>query len=140
VDRMVRKIQETGCDGVIGNRWLKGGGFRHYDPVKLVLNWIFQHLFRILYWTRLGDLTYGFKILSHRVVTSTEWTGTLHEIFIETTVRPLQRGFRIEQVPTIWIGRREGRSQNTFARNFRYVRLALAVWAGGTSTLKSDAP
>ena len=131
VDRMVRKIEQTGCDCVIGNRWLKGGGFQNYNPVKLVLNWIFQMTFRALYRTRLGDLTYGFKILSSQAAKTTDWTGTMHEIFIETTVRPLRRGYRFEQVPTVWIGRREGTSKNTFARNFRYVRLALEVLAGG---------
>ncbi|MBT3225923.1 MAG: glycosyltransferase [Deltaproteobacteria bacterium] len=127
VDRMVRKIEETGCDGVIGNRWLKGGGFQNYDPTKLILNWGFQYIFRLLYLTRLGDLTYGFKVLRKDMVSRINWEGVLHEIYIETTVKPLKLGFKMEQVPTVWIGRREGESKNTFLRNFRYVRLALDV-------------
>jgi glycosyltransferase involved in cell wall biosynthesis len=124
VDRMVERILETGCDGVIANRWLPGGGFKNYDPIKYVLNWTFQKMFQILYWTKLGDLTYGFKILSKKVTDSIEWEGTLHEICIETTVKPLVRGYRIEQIPSVWIGRKEGRSANTFLRNFRYVEMA----------------
>ena len=127
VDRMIRKIEETCCDGVIGNRWLKGGGFQNYDPSKLVLNWAFQKFFRIMYWTPLGDLTYGFKVLSREVVDSVNWEGTLHETFIETTLKPLVLGFHLEQVPTVWIGRREGASKNTFWRNFRYVKLAFTL-------------
>ena len=50
VDRMVQKVEETGCDEVIANRWLPGGGFTNYDPLKLVLNWIFQKGFRVLFW------------------------------------------------------------------------------------------
>jgi dolichol-phosphate mannosyltransferase len=124
VDRMVDKILETGCDGVIANRWLPGGGFTNYDPVKFVLNWIFQRVFQILFWTKLGDLTFGFKILSKKIADSIEWQGTLHEICIETTVKPIKQGYRIKQIPSVWIGRREGRSVNTFLRNFRYVKLA----------------
>ena len=127
IDRMVDKIIETGCDGVIANRWLPGGGFTNYDPLKLVLNWIFQNFFRVLYWTRLGDLTFGFKILSRRIVDEVKWESTLHETCIETTVKPLKMGFYIEQVPSVWVGRREGTSVNTFFRNFRYVRLAFKV-------------
>jgi dolichol-phosphate mannosyltransferase len=123
VDRMVDKIIETGCDGVIANRWLPGGGFTNYDPLKYVLNWIFQKAFQFLFWTRLGDLTFGFKILSKNVTESICWEGTLHEICIETTVKPIKKGFYIEQVPSVWVGRREGRSINTFFRNFRYVRM-----------------
>lgn len=125
VDRMVQKILETGCDEVVANRWLPGGGFTNYDPLKYVLNWVFQKIFKILFWTRIGDLTFGFKILSREVARSIVWEGTLHEICIETTVKPIKKGFYVEQVPSVWVGRKEGRSVNTFFRNFRYVRSAL---------------
>lgn len=125
VDRMVRKLEETGADCVVASRWRKGGGFVGYDKTKLVLNWIFQKLFRILYWTKLTDLTYGFKILKSRVAKNIPWEGTLHEIFIETTVKPLRAGYRFEEVPSVWISRKEGVSKNTFMRNFRYIRLAI---------------
>ena len=125
VDRMVRKIEETGADCVVASRWRKGGGFVGYDKTKLVLNWIFQKVFRILYWTKLTDLTYGFKILKKKVAEKIQWEGTLHEIFIETTVKPLRAGFTFEEVPSVWISRKEGVSKNTFMRNFRYIRLAI---------------
>jgi len=131
VDRMVDAILETGCDGVITNRWLPGGGFTNYDPVKYVLNWIFQKLFMALFWTEISDLTYGFKTLSKKVTDSIEWEGTLHEFFIESTIKPIKRGYRLKQIPSVWIGRTEGRSANTFLRNFRYVKMALRTLATG---------
>lgn len=136
VDRMVVKIEETGCDLVVGNRWLKEGGFENYDPIKLVLNWGFQHLFKILYLTKIGDLTYGFKTIKTDVARHVLWEGTLHEIYIETTVKPLKLGYRVEQIPTVWIGRKEGESKNTFFKNFRYVALALKVWFLSSKKLK----
>jgi dolichol-phosphate mannosyltransferase len=131
VDRMVDKILETGCDGVVANRWLPGGGFTNYDPIKYVLNWIFQKTFKLLFWTNLGDLTFGFKILSKEIADSIEWQGTLHEICIETTVKPIKHGFRLDQIPSVWVGRREGASVNTFFRNFRYVKMAFGILATG---------
>ena len=125
IPRMVRKLRETGCDAVTGNRWLPGGGFVGYDRLKLALNWIFQKSFSLLYLTRIGDLSYGYKLLSKEICESIEWEGTLHEIFIETTVKPLKAGYHIEQVPTVWTARSEGASKNTFWRNFRYVSMAL---------------
>ena len=122
VDRMVKKIEETGCDGVLTSRWLSGGGFVNYDKKKLILNWLFQKIFRILYWT---NITYGFKTLKTSVAHSINWEGTLHEIFIETTVKPLKAGYYLEEIPTVWIGRKEGTSKNTFFRNFRYISVAL---------------
>ena len=131
VDRMVEKILETGCDGVIANRWLPGGGFTNYDPIKYVLNWIFQKMFKLLFWTNLGDLTFGFKILSKKIADSIEWQGTLHEICIETTVKPIKQGYRLTQVPSVWVGRKEGRSVNTFLKNFRYVKMPFKTLVAG---------
>ncbi len=128
VDRMVQKLEETGCDEVIANRWLPGGGFTNYDPLKLVLNWIFQKGFRVLFWSRIGDFTFGLKLLSKKVADAIAWEGTTHEICIETAVKPLKKGYYLEQVPTVWVGRKEGRSVNTFFKNFRYVKMGLRVF------------
>jgi glycosyltransferase involved in cell wall biosynthesis len=128
VDRMVQKVVVTGCDEVIANRWLPGGGFTNYDPLKLVLNWIFQKAFRVLFWTRIGDFTFGLKLLSKEVAEAVKWEGTMHEICIETTVKPLKKGYYLEQVPTVWVGRKEGRSVNTFFKNFRYVKMGLKTF------------
>ena len=131
VDRMVEKLLQTGCDGVIANRWLPGGGFTNYDPVKFLLNWIFQKMFMLLFWTKLGDLTFGFKILSKKITDSIDWQGTLHEICIETTIKPIKQGYRLEQIPSVWVGRKEGTSVNTFLKNFRYVDMALKTLVAG---------
>lgn len=125
VDRMVEKVVETGCDEVIANRRLPGGKFTNYDPLKLVLNWIFQKVFRVLFWTRIGDFTFGLKLLSKEVAEAVQGEGTMHEICIETTVKPLKMGYYLEQVPTVWVGRKEGRSINPLWRNFRYVKMGL---------------
>jgi dolichol-phosphate mannosyltransferase len=141
VARMYWKMVETGADVVIGNRWARtGGGFHNYDPLKYVCNWIFQQIFKRIYRTRVSDLTYGFKILRKHVINSIQWESQFHEIYIETTVKPLKMGYRVEQVPTVWIGRREGRSVNTLLRNFGYVRLALRVAAAPASATAVPAP
>ena len=51
---------------------LKGGGFVGYSRFKRVLNWGFQQLFRLLFATRLSDLTYGFKVFRAEVVHATD--------------------------------------------------------------------
>jgi glycosyltransferase involved in cell wall biosynthesis len=140
VIRMYHKMLETGADVVIANRWLQGGGFQGYDPIKLVCNWFFQKIFQVIYLTRISDLTYGFKLLRSEVIRSVAWESDRHPIFIETTVKPLRLGYRLEQVPTVWIGRHEGESVNTFLRNFDYVKLALRVRARPAAAAGIRAP
>jgi dolichol-phosphate mannosyltransferase len=127
VARMYRKVQETGADVVIGSRWEKGGGFQNYDPTKWVCNWVFQRIFQLIYGTGINDLTYGFKLLKSSVARSIDWESTHHPIYIETTLKPILNGCQMAQVPTVWIGRREGESVNTFFRNFDYVKLAIRL-------------
>ena len=130
IDRMVKKIEETNCDLVVGNRWLNGGGFQDYDHIKLILNYLFQSIFKLIYNTSIGDITYGFKIISKNLESKINWESSLHEICIETTIKPLINNAKIEQIPTIWIGRKEGYSKNSFMKNFRYLSLALKVRIG----------
>ncbi|MCC7157229.1 MAG: glycosyltransferase family 2 protein [Bryobacterales bacterium] len=138
-ERMFQKAKETGADLVVGNRWDRDGGFVNYDRFKLICNWFFQKIFKVVYRTRISDLTYGFKLLRRHLIESIEWESEFHEIYIETTVKPLKIGCHAEQVPTVWIGRREGESVNTFFRNFGYVKLALRVQTEQSALLAQPA-
>ncbi len=127
VDRVIRAVTAFDYDLVIASRWLPGGGFRNYKRLKLWLNWLFQHLFKRVYQTDLGDLTYGLKIIKAEMADTICWESTHHEIFIETTLKPLLAGASAGQVPTVWISRQEGSSQNSFRINLRYVWLAVKL-------------
>jgi dolichol-phosphate mannosyltransferase len=137
VRRMVEEMESGGYDLVLASRWARGGGFRGYSRAKLVLNWGFQQLFRLLYRTRLSDLTYGYKLMRAEIARGIRWEGTLHEIACETSLAPLREGFRASQVPTVWTVRAQGVTKNKFSRNFRYVSTAVRIlrhgarWRGG---------
>jgi dolichol-phosphate mannosyltransferase len=141
IPRMLDAMAPKNYAVVVGSRWLPGGGFVGYSPLKRVLNWGFQQLFRVLFLTRGTDLTYGFKVLRAEVVHGIAWEATLSEIGCETTMKPLRAGFRVGEVPSVWTARTHGRSTNNFWRNFRYVRMALHVlWHGVTEASAPAAP
>jgi len=130
VPLMIAKMEETGCDVVVGSRWAAGGGVVGYSPFKYILNRGFQCIFRTLYRTHVHDLTLGFKLVKTEVVKNIAWDSTLHEIAAETTLRPMKKGYRVEEVPTVWVRRQAGTSKNPFRRNFRYVAKALQILLG----------
>jgi glycosyltransferase involved in cell wall biosynthesis len=117
---------------VVASRWARGGGFIGYSRAKLVCNWCFQQLFRLLYWTNTHDLTYGFKLLSGELARSIEWQGTFHEIACETTLRPIKLGASVAEVPSRWTARRQGSSKNSIVGNLRYLWMAVHVLFGRT--------
>ena len=92
IPRMIDAMAERNVGLVVGSRWLPGGGFVGYAPVKRWFNWGFQQVFRILFRTRIHDLTYGFKLLRAELVHEIPWEGTLHEIGCETTLKPIRLG------------------------------------------------
>jgi hypothetical protein len=132
VPRMVREMARTGCAIVLASRWAHGGGFRGYSPLKLVLNFVYQQLFRVLFRTRLSDLTYGYKLMRAELARSIEWRGELHEIACETSMAPIRAGYPAREVPTVWTARVQGATKNTFLRNFRYVWTAVRLLRQGT--------
>ncbi len=127
IPRMIARMAGSNVGLVVGSRWLPGGGFVGYSPTKRWLNWGFQQLFRVLFRTRLHDLTYGFKLMRVELIRNIAWDATLHEIGCETTLKPIRLGFPVAEVPTTWSARVEGRSSNNFLRNFRYVGMALSI-------------
>ncbi|MBU1027113.1 MAG: glycosyltransferase family 2 protein [Candidatus Margulisbacteria bacterium] len=110
---------------VTGSRWIKGGGFEEYSPLKFLLNFVFQRFFSILYRTPLTDMTYGYRIFPSQLVKSIRWEELRHPFLFETLVKPLRLGVKVIEIPTKWKARDEGGSQNTFMRNFEYFRIGI---------------
>lgn len=106
---------------ITASRW-KGGGFKGYNPVKLVANWLFQRIFALLYWTNLSDMTFGYRILPTHLTKEIAWQELRHPFVLETIVKPLRLGVPAVEVPTSWTARVEGESVNPFMRNFEYFR------------------
>jgi len=123
--RLIEVMKTGDWDIVATSRWLKGGGFRGYNPLKLVLNFLFQKLFRLLYRTDLTDLTFGYRLYRRSVIEGIVWEELRHPFLLECLLKPLRCGARVTEVPCPWRPREEGESANTLLRTFQYVRTAV---------------
>lgn len=113
-------------DGIVtASRWLKGGSFTGYSKIKFVLNYIFQKILSFIYGSNLTDMTYAFRIMPANLVKKIIWEEMRHPFLLETLIKPLRLGVKIKEIPANWTSRTEGESQNTFLRNFEYLRIAL---------------
>lgn len=124
---LVRTAERTGADIVCASRWLPGGGFSGYNPLKLVLNYGYNLLFRILYRTQIHDITFGYKLVKADVLRQINWEYGTHEFCAELLLKPLRLGYTAAEIPTRWIKRPQGESKMTFARNFRFVSAAWRI-------------
>jgi glycosyltransferase involved in cell wall biosynthesis len=112
---------------VSASRWLKGGNFKGYNKLKLILNFLFQKFFSIIFSTDLSDMTYGYRILPTQLASAIVWEELRHPFLFETLIKPLRLGIPAYEIPSRWSARVEGESQNTFMRNFAYFRTGLYV-------------
>jgi glycosyltransferase involved in cell wall biosynthesis len=124
---LIAKSREFPQKIITVTRWTKGGGFQNYSSIKLLANWVFQKLFSLLYWTKLTDMTYAYRIFPATVLRSVNWQELRHPFLFETIIKPLRIGVEAIEIPGFWKARTEGESQNTFFRNFEYFKIGLKV-------------
>jgi glycosyltransferase involved in cell wall biosynthesis len=125
VRALIAKVRE-GYDIVTCTRWT-GAGFSGYNPVKYLLNKVFQVFFGILYGTKLTDLTFAYRIFKTDIVKRIRWQELRHPFLFETIIKPLRLGYSVAEIPSPWAARKEGESQNTFWGNFEYFKIGFRV-------------
>ncbi|MBI2025664.1 glycosyltransferase family 2 protein [Candidatus Kaiserbacteria bacterium] len=123
-------------DVVAASRWKGRARFSGYDPLKLVLNFTFQHFFRILYWTKLTDLTYAYRAYRAQVLKTIQWEETGFPFLFESILKPLRLGCRVAEVEAPWRARLEGVSHNSFMQTFLYTWTGLRIRFQRTSKMR----
>jgi dolichol-phosphate mannosyltransferase len=105
---------EAGADLALGSRYVPGGGTRNWGLVRRIISWGGSFYARVLLGVRVRDLTGGFKCFRRHVLETLD-LGAIeskgYAFQIETTYRVVRRGFRIVEVPIIFVDRTEGTSK-----------------------------
>ncbi len=127
VKDLLKTIKNENVDIVTCSRWIGNAHFEGYNVLKFILNKIFQLFFRMLYRTKLTDLTFAYRIFKIEIVKSIQWEELRHPFLFETLIKPLRLGYSVKEIPSSWTARKEGESQNSFFRNFVYFRIGLKV-------------
>jgi glycosyltransferase involved in cell wall biosynthesis len=125
VPQMIETMKTGNWDIVATSRWIGAGGFEGYDRFKLILNYVFQKFFRLVYWTNLTDLTFAYRLYRKTILDGIVWEELKHPFLLECLLKPLRRGARVTELPCRWRSRAEGGSTNTLLQTFRYLRTAV---------------
>jgi dolichol-phosphate mannosyltransferase len=128
------------CEGkwdiVAASRWLPGGGFSGYGRTRQTLNRLFQLGCRLLYGTRLTDLTYAYRLYRREALLDIRWDELGHPFLLECLLKPLRLGARVIEIPCAWRPRSEGTSANSLWQMFAYVRTAVRIRLMGRRRLR----
>ena len=111
----------NGYDFVKGSRFVAGGGSLDITPFRRLGNQFLLSVFNSVFDSGLTDLCYGFCAFHRRYLDLLSLEATGFEIEAEMTVRAMQAGLRIAEVPSMEMPRRYGKS------NLRAVRDGIRV-------------
>jgi glycosyltransferase involved in cell wall biosynthesis len=100
----------NGYDFVKGSRFISGGGSLDITVIRRLGNLFLLTAFNTVYDAHLTDLCYGFCAFHRRYLEHLKLSATGFEIEAEMTVRAMQAGLRIAEVPSLELPRRTGAS------------------------------
>ena len=103
-----------GADVVIGSRNIPGGGVEGWGVGRHVLSKGGSLYSRTILGLRVRDLTSGYKAFSRRALEAIDLRSVHssgYSFQIELTYRAIRRGFRVAEVPIVFVDRRAGQSK-----------------------------
>jgi dolichol-phosphate mannosyltransferase len=105
---------EAGADLALGSRYVPGGGTRNWGLVRRIISWGGSFYARMLLGVGIRDLTGGFKCFRRHVLETLDLQAIESKGYafqIETTYRVVRKGFRVEEIPIVFVDRTEGTSK-----------------------------
>lgn len=124
---MLRALQ-SGADLVLGSRYVQGGGTRNWPLTRRIMSRFGSLYAHTLLGSPYHDLTGGFKAFRREVLLSFDLDSLRSRgycFMIEMTHRAHLMGFKIKEVPIVFVERRAGASKMGMAIIFE---AATAVW------------
>ncbi|KGI66689.1 glycosyltransferase family 2 protein [Mycolicibacterium rufum] len=123
-----------GYDFVKGSRFIAGGGSSDITPFRRLGNKFLLAVFNSAFDADLTDLCYGFCAFHRRYLEVMALQATGFEIEAEMTVRAMQAGLRVAEVPSMEMPRRYGKSNLRAVRDgIRVLRTVLRDHRSGVS-------
>jgi dolichol-phosphate mannosyltransferase len=102
------------ADVVLGSRYVAGGGVRNWGRLRRFISAGGSTYARLILGTQVRDLTGGFKCFRRAVLETIPLdriSSKGYAFQIETTYRALRAGFRVAEVPIVFVDRTEGDSK-----------------------------
>ncbi|GEM_PF-237317 len=137
VARLIRAAKANPGATVCASRWLPGGGFAGYGAFNKLLNLLFQKWIQLLFFTRLTDITYGFRLFPVWAMKSVTCTSTDFSFGVETYLKCLRLGYEFIEVPAVWRAREQGDSQNSYLTKLKYIKTVFRARFTPKSRLKN---
>jgi dolichol-phosphate mannosyltransferase len=102
------------ADVVLGSRYLYGVTVVNWPLSRLVLSYLANVYSRVITGMRVKDLTGGYKCYRRAVLEAIDWDRVRSDGYafqIEITFKAYRKGFRIKEIPILFVDRHAGESK-----------------------------
>jgi dolichol-phosphate mannosyltransferase len=113
VPRLIAAV-EDGADLALGSRYVRGGSIPNWGLVRRAISLGGNVYAQAVLQSRIRDLTGGFKCFRRRVLETIDLDAIAARGYgfqIEGTYRALRAGFRVVEIPIVFVDRRVGESK-----------------------------
>ena len=123
------------CDAVFASRYVAGGGMEGVPRFRVVISRVANGLMRVLFGTRVRDLTTGFRAYRTDVVALDRIEAKRFDAQLEISIRLIADGRDIAEVPLILKTRQAGESKMSYLRLVKpysrtILRMLILRWLG----------
>lgn len=113
IPNFIKKVKD-GYDVVVGSRYLNGVTVINWPLKRLLLSYFANLYARIVTGVKVKDLTSGYKAFRKEVLVNIPWKEVSaggYGFQIETVYYPYRMGYRVCEIPIVFIERRKGKSK-----------------------------
>jgi dolichol-phosphate mannosyltransferase len=112
--RLRAPLIDGDADASVGSRWVLGGGTRNWSFLRTFISRGGSVYARLILGMPVNDLTSGFKCFSRRVLEQLDLQSVRSNGYafqVEMNYRCHRNGFRVAEVPIVFVDRRVGKSK-----------------------------
>ncbi len=120
---------------VTTSRWLDGDGYRGYDPVRKLINYVSQKTFRLMFRSKLTDFTNIIQIAPIGCYRRIRFEQTDFSFNAELMFKLVKTGCGFVEVPSRNVERREGKSHTTLRELIKYYPVILKIYFSDQSDI-----
>lgn len=120
-----------GCDISLGSRYIKGGGVENWPKIRWAISYYANVYSRVVTGLPVRDATGGFKCFRRKVLESLDLDSVRsngYSFQIEVSFKAWLHGFRIREIPIVFVEREAGHSK--FSKRIIYEAVFMVLYLG----------
>ncbi|PIS09389.1 dolichyl-phosphate beta-D-mannosyltransferase [Candidatus Beckwithbacteria bacterium CG10_big_fil_rev_8_21_14_0_10_34_10] len=131
IPQFLRELEKGESDVILGSRFIKGGSDANRDPFRTFVSKLSGVFLRLVLGIKLKDMGSGYKVYKGNVLEKIKVNQFFSKkglaISMESIFRVLKAGFKVKEMPIVFVDRRAGKSKLSWKDFFEPILIAFKL-------------